>query len=65
MKDNSYLELWQIHCSVEWNRLCKIGRRHRGVQVCDINLLFGSASGRDSVKRIFLARALAVFCSKE
>ena len=41
LKDISYLELWQIHCSVEWNRLCKIGRRHLRVQICDINLLFG------------------------
>ena len=27
-KDISYLELWQLLCSVDWNHLCNIGRRH-------------------------------------
>ena len=40
-KDISCLELWRIRCSVEWNRLCKIGGRHHGLQICEIKLLLG------------------------
>ena len=25
-KDVSYLELWQLFCSTEWNHLCNFGR---------------------------------------
>ena len=28
LKNISYLEIWQPLCSVDWNHLCNIGRRH-------------------------------------
>ena len=34
----SYLELWQQLCSVDWNHLCNIGRRHHEEQFCEIIL---------------------------
>ena len=37
-KDISYLELWQLLCSVDWNHLCNIGRRHHEEQSCEIIL---------------------------
>ena len=37
-KDISYLELWQSLCSVDWNRLCTIGRRYHEEQFCKIIL---------------------------
>ena len=37
-KDISYLELWQPICSVDWNHLCTIGRRHHEKQSCEIIL---------------------------
>ena len=33
-KDISYLELWQPMCSVDWNHLYTIGRRHHEKQSC-------------------------------
>ena len=35
-KDISYLELWQPLCSVDWNHLCNIRRRHHEEQSCEI-----------------------------
>ena len=37
-KDISYLELWQPFCSVDWNHLCNIGRRHHEEKSYVINL---------------------------
>ena len=37
-KDMSYLELWQSLCSVDWNHLCSIRRRHPEDQSCEIIL---------------------------
>ena len=37
-EDISYLELWQPLCSVDWNHLCIIGRRHHEEQPCEIIL---------------------------
>ena len=37
-KDISYLELWQLPCSVEWNHLCNFGRGHYGEHSCEIIL---------------------------
>ena len=37
-KDISYLELWQLLCSVDWNHLCNIERRHHEEQSCEIIL---------------------------
>ena len=37
-KDISYLELWQPLCSVDWNHVCNIGRRHHEEQSCEIIL---------------------------
>ena len=34
----SYLELWQPLCSVGWNQLCNIGKRHHQEQSCEIIL---------------------------
>ena len=38
-KDISYLELWQSLCSVDWNHLYNIGRRHHEEQPCEIILI--------------------------
>ena len=35
-KDMSYLELWQSLCSVDWNHLCSIRRRHHEDQSCEL-----------------------------
>ena len=37
-KDISYQELWEPLCSVDWNHLCIIGRRHHEEQPCEIIL---------------------------
>ena len=37
-KNVSYLELWQPLCSVGWNQLCNIGKRHNQEQSCEIIL---------------------------
>ena len=39
-KDISYLELWQPHCSVNWNHLSNFGRHHeeQPLQSCEIIL---------------------------
>ena len=37
-KGFSYLELWQSLCSVDWNHLWNIGRRHHEEQSCEIIL---------------------------
>ena len=37
-KGISYLELWQPLCSVDWNHLCNIRRRHHEEQFCEIIL---------------------------
>ena len=37
-KDISYLELRHPLCSVDWNHLCNIGRRHHEEQPCEIVL---------------------------
>ena len=37
-KDISSLELWQPLCSVDWNHLCNIERRHHEEQPCEIIL---------------------------
>ena len=63
-KGISYLELLRIHFSVEWNHLCKIGRRHIGDSSVKLTCFWASCSGGNSVKRSFLARALAVILFK-
>ena len=49
---------------MDWNRLCKIGRRHHGVHIREINLLLGQWFSGNYVKRSFLARALTVFAQR-
>ena len=41
LKDISYLELWQPLCSMDWNHLCNIGRRHHEEKPCEIIFEFG------------------------
>ena len=53
-KDNSYLELWQPLCSVEWNHLCNIGRRHHEVQSCEIILNLDQWFRRKCRLKVFL-----------
>ena len=38
LKDISYLEVWQPHCSVEQNHLCNFGRRHHEEKFCEMIL---------------------------
>ena len=38
-KEISYLELWQPLCSVDWNLVCNIGRRHHEEQPCEISVV--------------------------
>ena len=49
-KDISYLKLWQPLCSVNWNHLCNIGRRHHTEQFCE----FGSAVQEEIMFKRFL-----------
>ena len=37
-KDISCLELWQPLCSVDWNQLCNLGKRHHEEQSCEFIL---------------------------
>ena len=53
-KDISYLELWQPLCSVDWNHLCNIGRRHHELQPCEIILNFDQCFRRKCGLKVFL-----------
>ena len=53
-KDISYLELCQPLCSVDWNHLCNIGRRHHEEQSCEIILNFDQWFRRKCRLRVFL-----------
>ena len=53
-KDNSYLELWQPLCSVDWNHLCIIGRRHHEEQCCKIILNLNQWLRRKCRFKVFL-----------
>ena len=60
-KDISYLELWQPLCSVDWNHLFNIGRRHHENYfefgpVVQVEMLF---------KGISFLELLQPFCSEE
>ena len=37
-KDNSYQELWQPLCSVDWNHLCNFGRKYHKEHFCNLIL---------------------------
>ena len=53
-KDNSYLELWQPLCSVDWNHLCHFGRRHHEEQSCEIILIMDLWFRRKCRLKVFL-----------
>ena len=53
-KDISYVELWQSLCSVDWNHLCNIGRRHHEEQYCEIILKFDPWFRRKCRLKVFL-----------
>ena len=53
-KGVSYLELWQPICSVDWNHLCNIGRRHHEEQFCEIILNVNPWFGRKCCLKVFL-----------
>ena len=53
-KDISYLELWQIFCSVEWNHLCNFGRGDHKEQFCEIILNLNQWLRRRHVFKRFL-----------
>ena len=38
-KDISYLELWRLLCSADWNHLCSFGRSHYEENFCEIILV--------------------------
>ena len=52
--DISYLELWQPLCSVEWNHLCNIGRRHHVEQSCEIISILDQWFRRKCRLKVFL-----------
>ena len=41
LKVISYMQLWQLFCSAERNRLCKYGRGYYEEQFCEIILNLG------------------------
>ena len=53
-KDISYLELWQSLCSVDWNHLCNIERRHHEEQPCEIILNLDQWFRRKCSLKVFL-----------
>ena len=53
-KDFSNLELWQPLCSVDWNHLCNIGRRHHEEQPCEIILNLDQRFRRKCCLKVFL-----------
>ena len=53
-KDISYLELWQSLCSVDWNHLCNIERRHHKEQPCEIILNLDQWFRRKCSLKVFL-----------
>ena len=53
-KDSSYLGLWQLLCSVGWNHLCNIGRRHHEEQSCEIILNLDQWFRRKCRLKVFL-----------
>ena len=57
-KDISYLELWRIFCSAEWNHLCNFGRGYQEEQFCEIILNLDQWFRRCHLKD-FLSGALA------
>ena len=57
-KDISYLELWLLFCSAEWNHLPDFGRGHNEEQFCEIILNLGQWFRRCCLKD-FLSGALA------
>ena len=57
-KDISYLELWQPLCSMAWNHLCNLGRRHHEEQFCDIILNLDQLFSRGCRLKIFLKALL-------
>ena len=40
-KGISYIQLWQLFCSAEWNHLCNYGRGYYEKQFCEIILNLG------------------------
>ena len=53
-KDISYLELWKPLCSVDWNHLCNIGRRHHEEHPCEIILNLDQWFRRKCRLKVFL-----------
>ena len=53
-KDISYLELWQPLCSVDWNHLYNIGRRHHEEQYGEIILKLDQWFRRNCHIKVFL-----------
>ena len=53
-KDISYLELRQPICSVIWNHLCNIERRHHEEQPCEIILNLDQWLRRKNCLKVFL-----------
>ena len=53
----SYLELWQSLCSVDWNHLCNLGRRHHEEQCFEIILNLDQWFSRKCSLKVFLIRS--------
>ena len=53
-KDISYLELWWLFCSAEWNHLNDLGREHHVEQFCKFTWF-----RRNIIQQYFLSRAMA------
>ena len=53
-KDISYLELWQLLRSVDWNHLCNFERRHHAEQSYEITLNLDQWFRRKCCLKIFL-----------
>ena len=53
-KDISYPELLQPLCSVDWNLLCNIGRRHPEEQPCEMSLNLDQWFRRKCCLKVFL-----------
>ena len=53
-KENSYLELWQPHCSADPNYLCNFVRRYHEEQFCEIILNLDQWFSRKCHFKVFL-----------
>ena len=61
-KDDYYIELWQLLCSVVWNHLCNSGRGYCEEQFCEIILTLGQWFRRCLLKDFLSGARATLWC---